>query len=167
MNGARERTRLCLATALIGVVGFGAWPGAEGGGVAPGHAVANAVQAADGARIYNAVCASCHQVDGTGITGMFPPVAGSEWVVGDEGVLVRIILHGVTGEMMVRGDIYDGTMPPFGTLSNAEVAAVATYMRRSWGNSAPAVTAATVARIRTATARRRTPWTVRELSPPK
>jgi mono/diheme cytochrome c family protein len=167
-------TRLgaCLGLAAAAVFGVGAIPAVEAGeGVRePVVAVPAAwsTQPNEGQRVYNTVCAACHQMDGTGVEGVFPPVAGSEWVIGDEGVLVRIILHGVSGEMMVKGNVYNSMMPPFGgALSNAEVAAVSTYIRRSWGNNAPPVTAATVARIRTANAARNRPWTVGELSPPK
>lgn len=120
---------------------------------------------ADGAKVYATVCASCHQASGQGVPGAFPPVAESEWVTGDETRLVKIILHGVMGEMEVAGEIYAGMMPPWGGgLNDAEVAAVSTYIRSNFGNEAPPVTAATVARIRAQYASRKTPWTPQELA---
>ena len=132
-------------------------------GVAAAAAPADAQ--ADGAKVYATVCSSCHQANGQGVPGAFPPVAGSEWVTGDEARLVKIILHGVTGEIDVGGEIYAGMMPPWGGgLNDAEVAAVATYLRSNFGNKAPPVTAATVKRLRDQYASRKTPWTAQELA---
>lgn len=128
-------------------------------------ATAEAEAQADGAKVYATVCSSCHQATGQGVPGAFPPLADSEWVTGDEARLVKIILHGVTGEMEVAGEIYAGMMPPWGGgLNDAEIAAVATYVRSNFGNEAPAVTAETVKRIRAQYADRKTPWTPQELA---
>jgi mono/diheme cytochrome c family protein len=118
-----------------------------------------------GAQVYAAVCAACHQPAGEGNGETYPPLAGSSWVTGDERRLVRIILHGLTGEIDVEGQSYSGAMPPWGpTLRDDEIAAVATYVRTSWGNKASAVTAATVAQLRAAHKARTTPWTAAELA---
>ena len=142
-----------------------------GGGVlmmallALGLTAAPAAAQADGAKVYGTVCSSCHQANAQGVPGAFPPLSESDWVNGDEARLVKIILHGVTGEIDVGGEIYAGMMPPWGGgLNDAEVAAVSTYIRSNFGNSAPPVTAATVARIRAEHAARKTPWTVQELA---
>ena len=120
---------------------------------------------ADGAKVYNTVCSSCHQANGLGVAGASPPLAESEWVTGDESRLIKIILHGVMGEMEVAGEIYAGMMPPWGGgLNDAEVAAVATYVRSNFGNEAGPVTADAVARIRGQYASRKTPWTPQELA---
>lgn len=125
---------------------------------------ASVPQAPDGRKIYLTSCSACHQGEGTGVPGAFPPLAGSDWVTGDQGRLLRVILHGLTGPIEVNGEEYAGTMPPFGgALSNADVAAVATYVRASWGNEAPAVTTADVARLRRITQTRMGPWTAAEL----
>ena len=119
---------------------------------------------ADGERVYQQTCSACHQADGSGVGGVFPPLAGSEWVSGEKGRLVRIIMHGVTGPITVAGEEYESMMPPWGgALGDAEIAAVATYVRASWGNQGDAVTAAEVAAIRRGDAGRSTPWTVAEL----
>ena len=113
----------------------------------------------DGGQIYAGNCAACHQGSGAGLPGMFPPLANSEWVLGDPEVLVQILLHGVTGEMEVAGVTYNGMMPGFGgQFDDAQVAAVASYIRNSWGNGAEAVTAEQVAAARAATADRQGPW---------
>ena len=119
---------------------------------------------ADGQRVYAQTCSACHQPTGLGIAGAFPPLAGSEWVTGDKGRLVRIVMHGLSGPITVAGEEYESMMPPFGgTLGDPELAAVATYIRSSWGNTGDAVTAAEVAAVRAAEAGRTSPWTVVDL----
>jgi mono/diheme cytochrome c family protein len=99
-----------------------------------------------------------------GLDTTFPPLDGSEWVVGSPERLIRIIIHGVTGEIEVQGEFFRGLMPPWGpTLKDFDVAAVATHVRGSWGNKATAISESTVARIRKSTAWRTTPWTQAEL----
>lgn len=118
----------------------------------------------EGARIYAGTCQTCHQADGAGLAGAFPPVVGSEWVTGEAKTLVRIILHGIQGPVRVAGEDFDGVMPGWhDQLTDAQVAAVATYIRQ-WGvNAAPPVDAETVSEIRQADAARTEPWTVDEL----
>jgi mono/diheme cytochrome c family protein len=123
-----------------------------------GSATAGAAAAIDGGAIFAARCVACHQSTGLGIPGVFPPLAGSEWVLGTDKVLVLIPLHGITGKLQVKGASYMGAMPVFSTLSDAELAAVLTYVRSQWGNSAPPVSAATVAAGREATKSRVDPW---------
>ena len=136
-------------------------------GLASGLASAQPIPVAqpiDGAKIYAATCNACHQANGLGTPGQFPPLAGSEWVTGSEERLVRIILHGIVGEIEVEGEMFNGLMPTWGpTLRDEELAAVATYVRQSWGNKAAPVTTATVTRIRLANASRTKPWTAAEL----
>jgi mono/diheme cytochrome c family protein len=124
---------------------------AGGAGAASGAAV-------DGGQIFAAKCVACHQATGLGMPGVFPPLAGSEWVLGNDKVLVQIPLHGITGSVHVKGAAYSGAMPMFNTLSDAEIAAVLTYVRSQWGNAAPPVSPATVAAGRKATQSRSTPF---------
>jgi len=124
---------------------------------------ATAQAAADGKAVYNRTCAACHQVSGEGVEGTFPPLVKSEWVTGDKGRLIRVIMHGLTGPITVAGEAYSSTMPPWGSLKDAEIAAVSTYIRTTWGNKASAVTAAEVTSVRNATTGRTKPWTAKEL----
>lgn len=120
--------------------------------------------APDGAKIYAATCQACHQATGLGLANQFPPLAGSEWVTGREDRLILIILHGITGEIEVEGEMFNGLMPTWGPqFGDDDVAAVATYVRSAWGNKAAPVSTATVARVRAAHAARKAPWTVVEL----
>lgn len=118
---------------------------------APGAAGA----AADGRQVYTANCVACHQAGGTGLPGVFPPLAGSEWVTGDARVLANILLHGVAGEIVVNGTAYKGSMPAFRQLGDGELAAVANYVRSHWSNQAPALDAGLFAAERRAAARDR------------
>ena len=120
---------------------------------APGGAV-------DGAQLFSAQCAACHQATGQGIPGVFPPLAGSEWATGKERLIVQILLHGIDGQITVNGASYQGAMPNFGAkLSDAEIAAVTSYVRKQWGNTASPINQTTVATEREATKAHDRPWT--------
>ncbi|HET8657323.1 MAG TPA: cytochrome c [Longimicrobiaceae bacterium] len=117
-----------------------------------------------GKEVFSTRCSACHQANAQGVPGMYPPLAGSEWVNGDKDQVIRIVLHGLEGDLEVKGDYFSGTMPPWGqALSDSEIAAVLTYVRSNFGNSASAVTEADVAKIRAATASRTKPWSADEL----
>jgi mono/diheme cytochrome c family protein len=119
--------------------------------------------AVSGSQVYNARCASCHQSDGQGISGVFPPLVGASWVE-NKGQIIRILLHGMQGEMTVRGEVYNGIMPAWGNiLSDAEIAAVITHVRSAWDNDYGEVTTEEVAAVRSATDGRSAPWEAEEL----
>jgi mono/diheme cytochrome c family protein len=119
---------------------------------------------ASGAAVFSSRCAACHQANAQGLPGVFPPLAGSEWVSGDAGRLARLVLRGLTGPVTVAGAAYSGAMPAWADqLKDAEVGSVLTYVRSHFGNSAAAVTADDVAKERAATASRTAPWTAGEL----
>ena len=124
--------------------------------LAPAAPVADGT--ADGARLYASNCAACHQANGLGVTGVFPPLAGSAWVTGSPTRLVQILLHGIQGPIEVLGSDYNGLMPPWKQLADAEIAAIASYVRTQWGNAAAPVDEATVAAERARTADRTAPW---------
>ncbi|MGB4812408.1 MAG: c-type cytochrome [Methylophilaceae bacterium] len=118
-----------------------------------------AVAAIDGGEIYQGKCVACHQANGEGVPGVFPPLAGSEWVLGNPERLAHIPLHGIQGKLTVKGTAYNGQMPVFGALlTDGEIAAVLTYVRSQWGNKADAVTEAMVKKVREATKDKTTPY---------
>jgi len=120
---------------------------------------AGGAAAVDGAAVFSARCAACHQATGTGLPGVFPPLAGSNWVNGRDTTVIQIVLHGIQGSLTVNGVKYNGAMPNFGAqLSDAEIAAVLTHVRSQWGNKAGAVAAQQVAAQRADTAQRNEPW---------
>ena len=109
--------------------------------------------AADGKQVFTVNCVACHQATGKGLPGVFPPLDGSEWVVGDERIVANILLHGVNGEITVMGNTYKGAMPAFQQLSDAELAAVASYVRTEWSNKAAPIKAEVFATERKASTR--------------
>jgi len=114
--------------------------------------------AADGAQIFASRCASCHQATGAGLPGVFPPLAGSEWANADASQVAKILLLGIDGPITIKGATFHGVMPAFGhQLSDAEIAAVASYVRASFGNKSPAVTADVVKAERAKLGNRSTP----------
>ena len=119
---------------------------------------------AEGKRIFGSNCAACHQSTGLGIAGAFPPVVGSEWVVGPEQTVIRILLHGLAGPVKVKGAIYNGAMPAWKeSLSDDDIANVISYLRQWSPNAAPAVASASVAALRKEHAARPSPWSEGEL----
>jgi mono/diheme cytochrome c family protein len=139
----RPRSVLVYAAALAAL-----WVGFAGGAVPPGsHAepdmlAATPVQAAPtpGAGVYNQYCAVCHQSDGKGTPGVFPPLAGSPVVMGDPHYLARLVLYGLGGRIAVGGQTYSGNMAGLGkNMNDAQIAQALTYIRSTWGNNAEAV----------------------------
>lgn len=103
-----------------------------------------------GESVYGKYCVTCHQVDGEGIPDAFPPLAGAEWVAGDPGRLIRLVLNGMKGPITVRGEQYNNVMTPHAFLTDEQIAAVLTYVRSSFGNDAPAIEPAAVQAVRAA-----------------
>lgn len=96
---------------------------------------APAVQAAvDGEAVYARQCTSCHQAHGNGLAKTFPPLAGNPDLFLDRLFPVFVVLNGLEGPATIKGEHYQGAMPPFDHLSDAEIAAVVGYIRASWGN---------------------------------
>ena len=135
------------------------------------NAVAKAQPAGDplialGRDVYNKpTCVSCHQPNGQGTPGVFPTLVGAEWVLEPNPArLIRIVLDGLQGPIEVKGQMYNNVMVRWkDVLSDEEVAAVLTYVRKEWGNDAPSVSVEQVAKIRAEDAGRNNPWTSEEL----
>jgi mono/diheme cytochrome c family protein len=115
-----------------------------------------------GKRLYTQNCIVCHQANGMGVAGQFPPLAGSEWVLGDgkhaENHLVMLLLNGLQGPFQVKGQLYNNAMVPWKQLTDDQIAAILTYIRSDWGNNASPIDSAFVAKIRTETAAQSEPW---------
>jgi mono/diheme cytochrome c family protein len=115
-------------------------------------------------------CAVCHGINGEGQVGVYPPLAGSDWVNGPEERLIRILLHGLQGPVTAAGKQYNAAvMPGFGqgpksafNWSDEKIAQVLTYIRQEWGNTGAPIATETVTRIRQQTGDR-DPWTQEEL----
>ncbi|MFS4454776.1 PQQ-dependent sugar dehydrogenase [Maribacter sp. 2304DJ31-5] len=101
-----------------------------------------------GAKTYYTYCSACHQKDGGGAIGRFPPVANTDWVTGDKERLIKIVLEGMEGSIEVHGETYNGVMPQHGFLSDKEIAEVLTYIRSNFNNRASAIEVEEVEKIR-------------------
>jgi len=121
-----------------------------------------AAKEAPGAEAY-AVCAACHQANGEGIPNAFPPLAGSDYVNGHPEAHIAIVLKGLAGPVVVKGQTFNSQMAAWETLSDGQIADAINYERASWGNSGKAVTTDDVAAVRAAVGSRTTPWTAEEL----
>lgn len=119
---------------------------------------------AQGEKLFKKNCTQCHQTNGQGVPGSYPSLIGSSWVIEDPQTPIRILLKGLEGPITVNGNEYNGAMPAFGKkFDDRQLAAVLTYVRQAWGNSAPAVDEATVKAVREATAERNRVWSAPEL----
>ena len=118
-----------------------------------------------GKRLFSAgpACVSCHGPAGQGMPTLGPPLVQSEWVEGSAERFSAILLHGLTGKILVRGKTYESptVMPGLGanaSISDIDLAAIQTYVRNSWGNRARPVTEAQVRRARRKTRDRQVPY---------
>ncbi len=114
------------------------------------------------------VCFACHQPTGLGLPGMFPPLAGSDWVNAPKADrIIRNVLHGVMGPLNINGKAFSTPapmMPPQGAaLNDQQIADVLTYVRSSWGNTGGPVTPDQVKTVREAEKARTSMWTEAEL----
>ncbi len=115
---------------------------------------------------YQGLCIACHQIHGRGMASMAPPLVNSPWVVGSEERLIRIILQGIYGPLLVNRTEWNLVMPgqkDNPALTDKNIAAILTYIRREWDNGAGVVSADTVTQVRAATSDRALPWTAEEL----
>ena len=109
----------------------------------------NPASANDGGRIYVKNCSSCHQTDGRGVSGAFPPLDENALVTGDPAQVIGIVKFGMRGKTNVSGASYDGTMPAWGQLiSDDDIAAVVSYIRTAWHNTSKPVTLAAVQSVK-------------------
>ena len=125
-------------------------------------------QFARGRQLYLTGCAGCHGNEGNGLPRFAPPLTDSEWVLGDERRLIRILLHGMEGPVEVSGKMYGPpdilpVMPPHSVLDDAEIASILTYIRNAWGHNAGSVPRSEVGRIRHGNQGKTLPWTPEEL----
>jgi nitrite reductase (NO-forming) len=101
-----------------------------------------------GEALFAGTCSTCHQANGQGLEGVFPPLAGSDWIKADPKRVPNVILHGLTGPVTVNGKEYNSVMPPMSQLTDDEVANISTYVLNSWGNPGGHVTKEEAAAIR-------------------
>lgn len=103
---------------------------------------------ARGQIVYTKICLTCHQVDGSGVPMMNPPLIKTKWTLGSKTVLIHQVLKGSVGTVEIDGDTFRNTMPPQPQLTDQQIADVLTYVRNNFGNKASAVTVAEVKAVR-------------------
>ncbi len=108
-------------------------------------------QVSAGKALYAGTCSTCHQPDGAGLAGVFPPLAGSDYLNADPDRAAAIVVAGLSGPVTVNGVEYNSVMPPMSQLNDDAIANILTYVYSQWGNEGHTVSADTVARIRAAT----------------
>lgn len=98
---------------------------------------------------YGKTCVVCHQADGRGIRGGVPPLAQSDFLMADKARAIDVVLHGLSGPVVVNGQVFNGDMPSWArTFSDEEIASILTFVRNSWGNQGEPVRPEEVARAR-------------------
>ena len=142
------------------------WPGKAGVVVPTVKALSNEEQALfdSGKQTFAGLCAACHQPTGKGLDGLAPPLAESEWVLGDPERIVKVVMHGLRGPIKVKGVSYSYDMPAAGFLTDEQIAGVLTYVRREWEHEADPVSVDLVKKVRAEHKGRTDAWTEPELS---
>jgi len=144
----RARVAASLAAAGSLALSAGAWAQQVHQAEVAG-ASSLAAQVADGKKVYDTICYACHQADGKGLPGAFPPLAGSDYLLGNPDRAARTVVNGLQGEVEVNGIKYNSVMPAMTQLSDKEIADALTYAMNSWGNKGGSVSTTTVAATRT------------------
>lgn len=119
-----------------------------------------------GKAVYAKTCVACHQPDGKGLPSVFPPLANSDWLEADNGLLSRVILRGLQGPITINGAPFTGPMPMAqlgDTLKDEEIADVINYVRATFGKGGPLATSELVKTTREATKDQKQPYTAAEL----
>jgi nitrite reductase (NO-forming) len=109
-----------------------------------------AARLARGKAVYQGICSTCHQAEGQGLAGVFPPLAKSDFLMADKARSIHSVLAGLTGPITVNGAAYNNVMPPWQHLTDHEIADVLTYVRNSFGNQGEPVRDEEVASARAA-----------------
>jgi len=101
-----------------------------------------------GQELYHWYCGACHQRDGKGASGRFPPLAGVDWVTGEKQRLINIVLSGLEGPIEVDGESYDNVMPQHSFLNDEQISDVLNYIRSNFGNEASEISPEEVMAVR-------------------
>ncbi|MFT5679189.1 MAG: nitrite reductase (NO-forming) [Myxococcota bacterium] len=118
-----------------------------------GGVLSREAQIAAGESLFAGTCSTCHQPDGAGLKGVFPPLAGSDFLNADVDRAIEVVVNGLTGPVTVNGEAYSSVMPPMSQLNDDEVANILTFVYGSWDNNGTTVTAEQVAAVRAGTER--------------
>lgn len=84
--------------------------------------------------LYKTHCANCHQNDGKGLVGLYPPLAGSDFMLKNKELVICAIRNGLSDTIVVNGKTYHQPMPPNSQLLALDIAEISTYIYKQWGN---------------------------------
>ena len=101
-----------------------------------------------GEGLYFQYCGICHQRNGRGASGRYPPLRQTDWVTGDKERLIKVVLNGLEGGIAVNGEQYNSVMPQHSFLPDEEIASILTYIRQNFGNEASAISEEEVRQVR-------------------
>ena len=101
-----------------------------------------------GKALFAGTCSVCHQSNGAGLPGVFPPLAKSDYLTGSYDRAIKAVLHGLSGKVVVNGTAYDSVMPPMNQLNDDEIANILTYVANEWGNPGGRVSTEEVRKLR-------------------
>ena len=101
-----------------------------------------------GQQLFGGTCSVCHQANGEGLSGVFPPLAKSDYLAKDPRNAIGVVLRGLTGKVTVNGKEYNSVMPPMNQLNDDEVANILTYVLNTWGNAGGRISADEVKKVR-------------------
>jgi mono/diheme cytochrome c family protein len=104
--------------------------------------------ASAGEMAFRKSCLTCHQADGSGVPGMYPPLNQAEKVMGPPEGIIKVILYGLKGPTVIKGETYTQRMPAQSLLSDSTIAVLVNYVKKRWGGSETAVSAEEVRKIR-------------------
>lgn len=116
-----------------------------------------------GKKSFMRTCQACHQADGKGLPGTYPPLVGSPWLLNSEERPIKILIKGMSGPIEVEGASFNSNMPPVGDWKDRDIAAVLTYVRQAWGNDAGPISEELVKKVREDIKDRMKPWTPDEI----
>jgi nitrite reductase (NO-forming) len=102
--------------------------------------------------LFTGTCSVCHQTNGAGLEGVFPPLAKSDFLMADLKRAIGIVLNGLSGPVTVNGKAFNSVMPPMSQLNDDEIANILTYVLNSWGNPGGRISAKDVTEARAAAA---------------
>ena len=126
---------------------------ASAAAAAAGGVLTREQQIKAGETLFAGTCSVCHQANGAGLPGVFPPLAKSDWLGADPRKAIAVVLNGMSGPIKVNAQDYNSVMPPMSQLNDDEIANILTYVANSWGNAGGRVDRADVAKVRASTPR--------------
>jgi nitrite reductase (NO-forming) len=115
----------------------------------PARVLTLAERTSEGERVFNRTCVACHQASGQGLPGIFPPLAGSDFLMADTNRAIGIVISGKQGEVEVNGKKFNQVMTPQ-NLTDDEIASVLTFVTNSWGNKARMIEPDEITKVRAA-----------------